>query len=114
MDSSNTLGGVFLRILTIFFLALSIHLYAQDVRSQTLMKEQSLIEKLRPQFVKYLGVEWTKKIIGIDSLGPDDELVMPIIPKIEEDAKSLAVYEKKADTIILKLKPEDEKKYNYK
>ena len=93
-----------MRILTIFFLALTIHLYAQDARSQTLKKEKSLVEKLRIQF---------EKMIGAESSVPSDEVVMPTIPKIDVDAKSLTVYEKKADTIILKLKPEDEKKYNY-
>ena len=102
-----------MRILAIFFLASSIHLYAQDARSQTSNKEKSLVEKLRPQFKKFLGNEWTEKLIGTDNIAIADEIEMPIIPKIDEDAKSLAVYEKKADKIILKLTPEEEQKYNY-
>ena len=102
-----------MRILAIFFLASSIHLYAQDARSQTSTKEKSIVEKLRPQFKKFLGDEWTEKLIGTDKGATANEVEMPIIPKIDEDAKSLAVYEKKADKIILKLTPEEEQKYNY-
>jgi len=102
-----------LRLAAIFILALSIHLYAQDAQSQTAAQEKSLVEKLRPKLMEILGEEWTVKLIGADKSIPVDEVPMPAIPKIDDDAKSVAVYEKKADTVVLKLKPEDEQKYNY-
>lgn len=102
-----------LRLLVIFILALSIHLYAQDVQSQTSMPEKSFVENIRPHLMKYLGEEWTVKIIGVDKTISPDEIQMPTIPIINDDAKSVAVYEKKADKIILKLSLDDEKKYNY-
>ena len=94
-------------------MAFSIHLYAQDVKKQKTVQEKSIAEKLRPQLLKYLGTEWTIKLIGTELNTSTNEVSMPVIPKINNDAKSLTVYDKKADRIILKLKPEDEKKYNY-
>lgn len=102
-----------MRLVAIFILALSIHLYAQDAQSQTATQEKSLVEKLRPKLMQFLGEEWTVKLIGADQSIPVDEVPMPAIPKIDDNAKSVAVYERKADTVVLKLKPEDEQKYNY-
>lgn len=103
-----------MRLAAIFILALSIHLaFAQEAKSQTAAQEKSLVEKMRPQLMKILGEEWTVKLIGADKSVPVDEVPMPKIPKVEDDAKSVAVYAKKADTIVLKLTPEQEQKYNY-
>jgi hypothetical protein len=103
-----------LRLAAIFILALSIHLaFAQEAKSQIGAQEKSLVEKMRPQLMKILGEEWTIKLIGSDKSIQIEEVPMPKIPKVEDDAKSVAVYAKKADKIILKLTPEQEQKYNY-
>lgn len=92
----------------IFVLALSIHiLYAQDHKA---VEEKSFIEKMRPTLVSVIGQEWTVKLIGADKTAPVDEVPMPAIPKIVDDARSTAVYEKKQDKIVLS--PEIEAKYN--
>lgn len=98
----------------IFILALSIHLvYAQEAKSQPAAQEKSLVEKMRPQLMKILGEEWTVKLIGADKSVPQDEIPMPKIPKVNDDAKNASVYDKKADKIVLKLTPEQDQKYNY-
>ncbi len=98
-----------MRLAIIFILALSIHLlHAQDNKEAT--SEVSFIEKMRPHIAKFLGAEWTTKILGASKITVV-ELVMPAIPAISEDAKSTAVYDRKADTISLK--PEVEQKFNY-
>ena len=104
-----------MRLTAIFILALCIHFFAQDAQSQSqaAVKEKSFVEKMRPQLMKFLGEEWTVKLIGEDQSTPKDEIAMPVIPKIDDNAKNAAVYDKKADTVVLKLKPEDEQKYNY-
>ena len=106
-----------MRLAAIFILALCIHFFAQDAQSQSqsqaAVKEKSFVEKMRPQLMKFLGEEWTVKLIGEDQSTPKDEIAMPVIPKIDDNAKNAAVYDKKADTVVLKLKPEDEQKYNY-
>lgn len=68
---------------------------------------------MRPTLMNILGEEWTVKLIGADKSVPVDEVPMPAIPKIDDNAKSVAVYEKKADKITLKLTPEQEQRYNY-
>lgn len=106
-----------MRLTAIFILALCIHFFAQDAQSQSqaqvAVKEKSFVEKMRPQLVKILGVEWTVKLIGEEQSASKDEIAMPVIPKIDDNAKNVAVYDKKADKVVLKLKPEDEQKYNY-
>lgn len=102
-------GGIFLRLAVIFTLALSIHLlYAQE---QKVQEEKSFVEKVRPQLMKIIGEEWTVKIIGADKSLPKEEVAMPAIPKIDDNAKSTDVYNKKQDKIVLK--PEIENKFNY-
>lgn len=98
-----------MRLAVIFVLALSIHiLYAQE---QKVIQEKSFVEKMRPTLIKVLGEEWTVKLIGADKAIPKDEVPMPAIPKIVDDARSTAVYNKKQDKVILK--PEVEEKFNY-
>lgn len=98
-----------MRLLVIFFLAISIHiLNAEEGKKQ---EELSLVEKLRPTLMKVLGEEWTVKLIGADKTISIDELPMPTIPAIVSDARSVAVYDKKQDKIVLK--PELEEKYYY-
>lgn len=98
-----------MRLAVIFVLALSIHiLYAQE---QKVVQEKSFVEKMRPTLMKVLGEEWTVKLIGADKVIPKDEVPMPAIPKIVDDARSTAVYNKKQDKVILK--PEVEEKFNY-
>lgn len=102
-------GGIFLRLAVIFTLALSIHLlYAQE---QKVQEEKSFVEKMRPQLMKIIGEEWTVKLIGADKSLPKEEVAMPAIPKIDDNAKSTDVYNKKQDKIVLK--PEIENKFNY-
>lgn len=93
-----------MRLLTIFILALSIHFYAQAAQPQTVIQEKSLVEKMRPQLMKILGEEWTVKLIGADNSVPVDEILMPAIPKIDDNAKSTAVYEKKSGLCSFKIK----------
>ena len=93
----------------IFILALSIHiLHAQDQNSA---KEKSFVEKIRPQLEKFIGIEWTVKLIGADQSASPEEITLPPIPKIDDNAKSTAVYDKKEETILLK--PEVAQKFNY-
>lgn len=61
--------------------------------------------------MKIVGEEWTVKLIGADKSVPADEVPMPALPKITDDARSTAVYNKKQDKISLK--PEVEQKFNY-
>ncbi len=96
-----------MRILTIFILAISIHLlHAQDTKT----KEVSFVEKMRPTLERFLGTERTEMLIG---KAPIEEIVdavpMQKIPEIVENAKSIEVYSKKEDTV--KLNPEVEQKY---
>lgn len=61
--------------------------------------------------MKVIGEEWTVKIIGE---APEEKpvvtgVVLPPIPKISEDARSTAVYDRKPDRI--KLPKEQEEKY---
>lgn len=97
-----------MRLAVIFVLALSIQmLFAEDQATQ----EKSFAEKMRPKMMQILGEEWTVKLIGKDNSVKPDEVQMPVLPKIEEDARSTAVYDKKADKITIK--PEVEQKFNY-
>lgn len=98
-----------MRLTVIFVLALSIQmLFADD---QNTPQEKSFVEKMRPKMMKILGEEWTVKLIGQDKSTPVDEVPMPVLPKIDDNAKSTAVYDKKQDTITIK--PEVEQKFNY-
>ncbi len=100
-----------MRIALIFALALSIHLlHAQDAEAK---KPESFVEKMRPILTKIVGQKWTVKILG--SL-PEQKVVEPIVvfpalPQITQNARSTAVYNKKADSVTLK--PELEEKYYY-
>ena len=96
-------------------MAVTIHLvYSEDARGQnSAQSEKSFVEKMRPHMKKFLGEEWTTKIIGADKtiVAPDAGVKMPEIPKIVEDATSTAVYDKKMDAVILS--PDIEKKFYY-
>jgi hypothetical protein len=93
----------------IFILALSIQmLFAND---KSAPQEKSLVEKLRPKLMKIMGEEWTTKLIGADTTIDLNAVPMPTLPRIIDDAKSTAVYNKKADKITIK--PEVEQKFNY-
>ncbi len=97
-----------MRLILIFALALSINImHAQD----TADKNVSFVEKMRPILLKTIGEEWTVKLIGDTPVQKPLEtgVVLPPIPMVSEDAKSTAVYDKKADTV--KLPPEQEQKY---
>lgn len=97
-----------MRLILLFALALSLNIiYAQE----TTQKKVSFAEKMRPTLMKVIGEEWTVKIIGE---APVEKavvtgVVLPAIPKISEDARSTAVYERKADKV--KLPKEQEEKY---
>ena len=89
-------------------MALSIHMvYAQE----TMKKEVPFTEKMRPHLQKYLGDEWTVKLIGPAPIPPKPEMQMPELPKIISDARSTAVYDKKEDPI--KLPADVEQKFSY-
>lgn len=98
-----------MRLAVIFALALSIHiLHAQDNKTD---KNISFAEKMRPQLMRFLGEEWTVKIIGPAPIPPKPQMQMPTLPKIVSDATSTAVYDKKEDKI--KLPADVEQKYSY-
>lgn len=99
-----------MRLAAIFLLALSLHLlHAEESSSQ---KELSFVEKLRPTLTKIVGVRWTAKLIGgAPEVIVDNSVVLPPLPKLLTDARSVAVFEKKKDKIILK--SDQEEKYHY-
>ncbi len=63
--------------------------------------------------MQYLGDEWTVKFIGPSPVVVPTviAMAMPALPVINDDARSTAVYLKKADTI--RLNPKIEQKFNY-
>ena len=94
-----------MRLVLIFTLALTIHmLQAQDKNPP---KEESFIEKIRPTVSRFLGEEISEKIFGKNPIKVDAEIQMPALPKIIDDAKSTAVYNKKTDKIVLDSKVEE-------
>jgi hypothetical protein len=99
-----------LRLALIFILALSLHLlHAQDPIKE---KSVSFAEKMRPTLMKIVGEEWTVKLIGeAPQVIVDDSIILPPLPKLLQDAKSTAVFEKKKDKVTLK--PELEGKFYY-
>lgn len=83
-----------------------------NAQAQAPVKEKSIVEKLRPTLMKIVGVEWTVKLLGAEeAVVKATDVVMPAIPKIEDNAKSTAVYDRKKDSITIK--PEVEAKFNY-
>ncbi len=74
-------------------------------------KEKSFIDHIRPSMTQFLGKEFTDKILGEEVAVAQVDLVMPNLPKIIDDAKSTAIYNKKADKIILD--PKIEEKFHY-
>lgn len=100
----------------IFILAVTIHLiYSEDARGQnSAQSEKSFVEQMRPHLLKFIGEEWTNKIIGEDKTPkPELEVKMPTIPVISDDATSTAVYDKKQDSVVLKPEIEEKFYYNY-
>lgn len=98
-----------MRIVLIFVLALSINIMnAQDT---TTHKKVSFVEKMRPTMMKVIGEEWTVKLIGeaVVEKPVDTGVVLPPLPKVNEDARSTAVYNKKEEKI--KIPKEQEEKF---
>lgn len=105
-----------MRLAMIFVLALAIYhpihlLHAQDAYGTKIPNELSFAEKMRPHLIQYLGDEWTVKLIGHAPVVIPQAFAMPTLPVINSDARSTAVYDKKADTI--KLDPKVEQKFHY-
>jgi hypothetical protein len=85
--------------------------YAQESKVQD---ELSLAEQWRPTIARFLGTEFTNKLLGKPpeiKLPDPNNIAMPKIPVIKDDARSGDIYNKKADKIILK--PEEEEKYHF-
>lgn len=83
-------------------------LHAEDSTGQTL----SLVEKMRPTLLDIVGEKWTLKLIGkAPEVMVDNTVVFPALPKLLNDARSVAVFSKKQDVILLK--PAEEEKYRY-
>ena len=62
--------------------------------------------------MQYLGEHWTLKLIGNAPVNKmNNTVIMPALPKIVDDARSVAVFNKKQEKVILK--PEIEEKYYY-
>ena len=96
-----------MRILTIFFLAVSIHISASNANET---QNTSFLERFRPYIRQYLGEEMELKILGKTMEEKvEDTITLPQIPEVKDDVTSTAVYEKKADKIQLSKK--DEEKY---
>jgi hypothetical protein len=80
-------------------------------------EEVALVEVWRPTISKYFGEAFTIKLLGKkietakDNAGLVSLGIMPKIPTIKDDARSMDVYNKKPDKIILK--PEEESKYHF-
>lgn len=74
-------------------------------------EETGLVGKLRPHVEKYLGTDWGDKIFGKKNVNSENEVAMPAIPKIEENATSTAVYNRKKDSV--EMNKEVEQKFNY-
>ncbi len=91
-------------------LALSLHmLNAQESSTRSL----SIMEKMRPTLLSLLGEKWTLKLIGEATTAPTpgSSIALPALPKLMDDARSTAVFDKKAEKIVLK--PEIEQKFYY-
>jgi hypothetical protein len=101
-----------LRLISIFILALSLHLlHAEDSKSQKVIP---FTEKMRPTIFGLFGESWTNKLIGpapVEKI--DDNVVLPKLPKLQSDAKSLAVYNKHPDKIVLNSVQEEKYLYSY-
>ena len=99
-----------MRLISIFILALSLHvLNAEDSKNSQAI---SFVEKMRPTMMQYLGEHWTLKLIGNAPVNKmNNTVIMPALPKIVDDARSVAVFNKKQEKVILK--PEIEEKYYY-
>lgn len=96
-----------MRLVLIFVIALSIHMIqAQDSQNQ---QSVSFLEQLRSPLTKIIGEKWTMKIIGERTQPSEESVVLPPIPKLSSDARSLEIYNKKEDKVKLKL--EQEEKY---
>jgi|GEM_PF-450743 len=67
------------------------------------------LEKWRAKIQNILGEEWTVKLLGD---APKPKIELPAIPKISEDAKSTAVYDRKEDTSKFNITPDQYQKYN--
>lgn len=64
--------------------------------------------------VKIVGVRWTEKLIGLaPEVKVDDSVILPSLPKLLEDARSTAVFEKKQDKIVLKRELEEKFHFAY-
>ena len=65
---------------------------------------------MRTTLTKIIGESWTVKLIGkAPVLQIDNSIILPPLPKLVSDARSVDVFNKKQDKIILK--PEQEEKY---
>lgn len=100
----------------IFFIAISLHALFGQVQAQgpVQQSEKSFVEELRPTLMELFGERWTIKLIG--ALSPSENkitnsVILPPLPKVLTDARSVAVYSKKKDSV--KLKPELEQKFYY-
>jgi hypothetical protein len=98
----------------IFLYAISLSAYS----AANLKKEEvSIVESWRPAITKYFGEAFCNKFLGKLQESKKDlpslltASSMPKIPVIKDDAKSMDVYNKKPDKVILK--PEEEAKYHY-
>jgi hypothetical protein len=98
-----------LKLGIILILAISIQAFSA-VAAKPEEAQVSLVEKWRPTISKFLGEEFTVKLLGkmpeIKKIAVD--IQMPKIPLIKDDARSADVYNKKPDKITLQ-KDEEEK-----
>lgn len=76
-------------------------------------EEMSLVEQWRPMITNIFGESFANKLLGkpLEIKKIMTDIQIPKIPIIKDDARSVDVYNKKPDKIILK--PEDEEKYHF-
>ena len=81
-------------------------IHAQDSKKPN---NVSITESMRPTLMKFIGEKWTVKILGEDLKPSEDGIVLPQLPKLSSDARSVDIYNRKEDKV--KLKVEQEEKY---
>ena len=90
----------------IIALALSLTFTTSLLAQET---EPTFKEKMRPWVEKFVGAEWSVKLLG----AKPSVIELPELPKVKNDTKSTAVYDKKVDDKKTGLSKEEEQKINY-
>lgn len=93
---------------------MSLHLLFGQVQAENSSQQKSisLTEEMRPTLLIIFGKKWTDRFIGVPfELKTSNAVVLPLLPKLIYDTKSVAVFAKKKDNVILA--PDLEAKFYY-